>query len=602
VSIAIATGVAAVVSDEPAPALAARTGAEMIWEVLEQEGVEVVFGYPGGAIMPAYDALPRYKVRHVLVRHEQGAAHMADGYARASGRVGVAIATSGPGATNLVTGIATAMLDSVPCVFITGQVSSHLIGSDGFQETDVTGVTLPITKHNWLVTRAEEIGPVLREAFHVARSGRPGPVLVDITKDAQQASCSFDPQDRSLARPLRQRPSRVFAEHVELYDRAARMIDHAERPLILAGAGIIRAGASAELIEFVERTGCPVASTLLGLGGFPATHPQALGMMGMHGEAWVNRAVQEADLLIALGMRFDDRVTGNLKTYAPRARKIHVDLDPSEIGKNVPVDLAIIEDVKRVLLALTARCKPIDRSAWVRRIAAEKGDAAVRDIQQLPDTGKLHAAHVIHDLWRLTGGKAVVVTDVGQHQMWEAQYYKHDHPRGLITSGGLGTMGFALPAAIGARFARPEEEVWVIAGDGGFQMTACELSTCAQEELKVNIAIINNGYLGMVRQWQEMFYGGRYVATPMRSPDFVKLAEAHGLVGLRVTKRSDVADAVASAQRAPGTVVIDFRVEQEDSVYPMVPSGADLGDMIRRPKPSVLVETAADSDDNEVPR
>lgn len=586
------------------PALAAepqrRTGAEMIWEVLEQEGVEVVFGYPGGAIMPAYDALPRYRVRHVLVRHEQGAAHMADGYARASGRVGVAVATSGPGATNLVTGIATAMLDSVPCVFITGQVSSHLIGSDAFQETDVTGVTLPITKHNWLVTRPEDVGPVLREAFHVARTGRPGPVLVDITKDAQQGSCDFDPADRRLARVPHRRPERGGT--ADALDRAAALIDHAERPLILAGHGIVQAGAAAELLAFVERTGAPVASTLLGLGGFPATHPRALGMMGMHGEAWVNRAVQEADLLIALGMRFDDRVTGNLKTYAPRARKIHVDLDSSEIGKNVAVDLAIIGDVKQVLAELTPRCKPSTRATWIARIEAEKGDAAVRDIQRLPDTGKLFAAHVIHDLWRLTEGKAVVVTDVGQHQMWEAQYYKHDHARGLVTSGGLGTMGFALPAAIGARFARPDDEVWVIAGDGGFQMTAAELSTCAQEGLKVNVAIINNGYLGMVRQWQEMFYGGRYVATPMRSPDFVKLAEAHGLTGLRVTRRAEVADAVAAARRAPGTVVIDFRVEQEDSVYPMVPTGADLGEMIRRPAPSPIVETARDSDEDEVPR
>jgi acetolactate synthase-1/2/3 large subunit len=581
-----------------------RTGAEIIWEVLEQEGVEVVFGYPGGAIMPAYDALPKYKVRHVLVRHEQGAAHMADGYARASGRVGVAVATSGPGATNLVTGIATAMLDSVPCVFITGQVSSHLIGTDAFQETDVTGVKLPITKHNWLVTRAQDVGPVLREAFHVARTGRPGPVLVDITKDAQQASCDFDPADRSLARVPHRRPDHALADTHDAFDRAIRLIDHAERPLILAGHGIVQAGAAAELLAFVERTGVPVASTLLGLGGFPATHPKALGMMGMHGEAWVNRAVQEADLLIALGMRFDDRVTGNLKTYAPRARKIHVDLDPSEIGKNVAVDVAIVDDVKRVLATFTPRCKPADRAPWIARIEAEKGDAAVRDIQALPDTGKLHAAHVIHDLWRLTEGKAVVVTDVGQHQMWEAQYYKHDHARGLVTSGGLGTMGFALPAAIGARFARPGDEVWVVAGDGGFQMTACELSTCAQEGIKVNVAIINNGYLGMVRQWQEMFYGGRYVATPMRSPDFVKLAEAHGLTGLRVTNRAELAGIVEHARQTPGTVVIDFRVEQEDSVYPMVPSGADLGDMIRRPHaaPSVLVETGADSEEDEVPR
>ena len=589
---------------EPVLHEAHRTGAEILWEVLEQEGVEVVFGYPGGAIMPAYDALSRSRVRHILVRHEQGAAHMADGYARASGRVGVAIATSGPGATNLVTGIATAMLDSVPCVFITGQVSSHLIGSDAFQETDVTGVTLPITKHNWLVTRPEHVGPVLREAFHVARSGRPGPVLVDITKDAQQASCAFDPLDRTYARTPHRRPPRSTS--ADALERAAVMIDGAHRPLVLAGHGIVQAGASAELLAFIDRTGIPVASTLLGLGGFPATHPRALGMMGMHGEAWVNRAVQDADLLIALGMRFDDRVTGNLATYARRARKIHVDLDPSEIGKNVPVDLGIVDDVRHFLAAITPRTRTSERALWNAHIEDDKGDAAVRDIQRLPDTGQLHAAHVIHDLWRLTDGKALVVTDVGQHQMWEAQYYKHDHPRGLITSGGLGTMGFALPAAIGAALARPNAEVWVIAGDGGFQMTAAELATCAQDGIKLNIAIINNGYLGMVRQWQEMFYGGRYVATPMRSPDFVKLAEAHGLTGLRVSSRAEIADAVAAARRDRGTVVIDFRVHQEDSVYPIVPSGADLKDMIRRPiaepSRSVLVETGADVDAPELPR
>ncbi len=602
---ATAATAATAVTSHPHPAR--RTGAEIIWATLEQEGVDVVFGYPGGAIMPAYDALPKSRVRHILVRHEQGAAHMADGYARASGRVGVAVATSGPGATNLVTGIATAMLDSIPCVFITGQVTSHLIGTDAFQEVDVTGITLPITKHNWLVTRAEDVGPTLREAFHVARTGRPGPVLVDITKDAQQATCDFDPDDRSFARTPHGRPPR--ATTLDSLERATALIDSAERPLIFAGHGIVEAGATAELLAFVAKTGIPVASTLLGLGGFPATHPRALGMMGMHGEAWVNRAVQEADLLIALGMRFDDRVTGNLKTYARRARKIHVDLDSSEIGKNVAVDVGIVDDVKHFLTTMTPRVRADDRAPWIARIEADKGDTAVRDIQALPDDGKLYAAHVIHDLWRLTEGKALVVTDVGQHQMWEAQYYKHDHARGLLTSGGLGTMGFALPAAIGARMARPESEVWVIAGDGGFQMTSCELSTCAQDGIKVNVAIINNGYLGMVRQWQEMFYGGRYVATPMRSPDFVKLAEAHGLTGLRVRTRSEVAGAVAAARQDPGTVVIDFRVEQEDSVYPMVPSGAALHDMIRRPVASttppggsVLAETGADPDDQELPR
>jgi acetolactate synthase-1/2/3 large subunit len=566
-----------------------RTGAQILWEVLAREGVEVVFGYPGGAIMPAYDALLGCGIHHVLVRHEQGAAHMADGYARASGKVGVAIATSGPGATNLVTGIATAMLDSSPIVCITGQVPSSLIGTDAFQETDITGVTLPITKHNYLVTRVEDIAPAIREAFAVARSGRPGPVLVDITKDAQQASIDFVWDDRPT-RMRSERPPRGAAT-ADLA-RAVELINAAKRPLVLAGHGVIRAQASELLMELVKKTGAPVASTLLGLGGFPATHPLSLGMMGMHGEAWVNAAIQEADLLIAAGMRFDDRVTGNLRTYAVDAKKIHLEIDPSEINKNVKVDVALVGDVRESIASLLPRVAESAHPTWLARIRELKGDAAVRDIQTLPHDGHLYAAHVIHDLWRLTDGKALLVTDVGQHQMWAAQYYKHDRARSLITSGGLGTMGFALPAAIGARFARPDDDIWVNAGDGGFQMTACELSTLAQENKKVNVAIINNGYLGMVRQWQEMFYDGRYSATPLKSPDFVMLAQAHGLEAMRVTKRDEIADAVARARAAPGTCVIDFRVEQEDSVYPMVPAGADLRDMIRRPKKSVLVEDA----------
>lgn len=566
-----------------------RTGAQILWEALHREGVDVVFGYPGGAIMPAYDALLESPVRHVLVRHEQGAAHMADGYARTSGKVGVAIATSGPGATNLVTGIATAMLDSVPLVCITGQVGSRLIGSDAFQETDITGVTLPITKHNYLVTHVDDIARTIREAFYVARSGRPGPVLVDITKDAQQATTVPAWSDA----PVRMRGYRPdHRARTEDLARAAEMIDRAKRPVILAGHGIVKAGATTVLAELVEKTGMPVASTLLGLGGFPATHPLSLGMMGMHGEAWVNHAIQEADLLVALGMRFDDRVTGKLDTFAINAQKIHCELDPAEINKNVRVDIALVGDVKDTLEALLPLVQRRDRHSWLERITDVKGDSAVRDIQHMPHDGRLFAAHVMHDLWRITEGKALVVTDVGQHQMWEAQYYKHDHPRKLVTSGGLGTMGFALPAALGARFAAPDEEIWVIAGDGGFQMTACELSTIAQEGVKLNIAIINNGYLGMVRQWQQFFYDGRYSATPLKSPDFVKLAEAHGLTGLRVTTRDELAPAVARARAAEGTVLIDFRVEQEDAVYPMVPAGAALHDMIRRPSP--IVETAGD--------
>jgi acetolactate synthase I/II/III large subunit len=566
-----------------------RTGAEIIWEVLGHEGVAVIFGYPGGAIMPAYDAMLKYPIRHVLVRHEQGAAHMADGYARASGRVGVCIATSGPGATNLVTGIATAMLDSIPMVCITGQVSSKVLGSDAFQETDITGVTLPITKHNYLVTRACDIAPTLREAFYVARSGRPGPVLVDITKDAQQASIDFVRDETPVRLPGYRPEPRAKPEDLK---RAADMIDHAERPILFCGHGVIAAGAGQLLRDFVDKTGIPVASTLLGLGGFPASHPLSLGMMGMHGEAWVNKAIQESDLIVAFGMRFDDRVTGTLATYATRARKIHCELDPAEINKNVHVDVPLIGGVADTLRALGPAVTKGNRSAWVQRIHELKGDSAVLDIQTLPHSGRLFAAHVMHDLWRITEGKALVVTDVGQHQMWEAQYYKHDFPRKLITSGGLGTMGFALPAAIGAKFARPDEEVWVIVGDGGFQMTAAELSTCAQEGIKVHVAVINNGYLGMVRQWQQFFYGGRYSATPMRSPDFVKLADAHGLLGLRVTERGQISEVVAAARASESSVVIDFRVEQEDSVYPMVPNGSDLSDMIRRPSP--IVETAED--------
>jgi acetolactate synthase-1/2/3 large subunit len=568
-----------------------RTGAQIIWECLVHEGVSTVFGYPGGAILPAYDAMLDYPVRHVLVRHEQGASHMADGYARAGGGVGVAIATSGPGATNLVTGIATAMMDSVPMVCITGQVPSKLIGYDAFQETDITGITLPITKHSYLVTRVEDIMPAMKEAFHLAKSGRPGPVLVDITKDAQIAKLDWE-WDAEPVKMRGYRPKQL-ASQTEL-TRAVELIKAARKPVILAGQGILQSGAMREVRMFAERINSPVALTLLGLGGFPASHPLNIGMMGMHGEAWVNHAIQEADLLLAFGMRFDDRVTGNLKTYAPHAKKIHIDIDPSEINKNVAADAAIVADLRETLQELLELLGQADHGPWLKYISSMKGDSAVRDIQSLPDNGHLYAPHVINDIWRITEGKAIVVTDVGQHQMWEAQYYHHEEPRTLITSGGLGTMGFGLPAAIGAKMARPDTEVWAIVGDGGFQMTQAELSTAAQEGVKVNVAVINNGYLGMVRQWQEFFYERRYAATPLRSPDFVKIAEAHGLVGLRVEARSEVADVVKRAREAEGTVLVDFRVEQEDSVYPMVPAGADLHAMIRRPQPSALVETGAD--------
>ena len=565
------------------------TGAQILWESLVREGVTDVFGYPGGAILPAYDAMLAYPIRHILVRHEQGATHMADGYARASGKVGVAIATSGPGATNMVTGIATAMMDSSPIVCITGQVGSKLIGSDAFQETDITGITLPITKHNYLVTSAEDVAPAIREAFAVARGGRPGPVLVDITKDAQQGSCEVD---WDAAEPhLTEAYDDALPGDGDLRD-AMELINTAERPLILAGHGVMLSNAERQILELAERAQIPIAVTLLGIGGVAASHPLNLGMMGMHGEAWVNNAIQEADLLIALGMRFDDRVTGNLKTYARSAKKIHVDIDRAELNKNVRVDVAIAKDLRVALDEWLPHVKPGDRSPWLAHINALKGDTAVRDIQNLPDDGHLYAAHVINDIWRLTKGEALVVTDVGQHQMWEAQYYKHNRSRSLITSGGLGTMGFALPAAIGAKIACPDAEVWVVVGDGGFQMTCPELATLVQENLDINIAIINNGFLGMVRQWQEFFYDKRYAATPISGPNFAKLADAFGIAATTVTKRADVEGAVEAARRLKRAALIDFQVEQEDSVYPMVPAGADLHKMIRRPSP--IVETAAD--------
>jgi acetolactate synthase I/II/III large subunit len=566
------------------------TGASILWECLEREGVKHVFGYPGGAILPAYDALKHSKIHHVLVRHEQGATHMADGYARASGQVGVAVATSGPGATNMVTGIATAMLDSSPIVCITGQVGSKLIGSDAFQETDITGVTLPITKHNYLVTHASEVAQTVREAFYVARSGRPGPVLIDITKDAQQSTCPFDWEAAAPQLPG-YRPDLSPAPHE--YEKALELIRHSKRPLILAGHGIIVSGAMREVRDFAERAGIPVALTLLGLGAFPASHPLNLGMMGMHGEAWVNHTIQEADLLLAFGMRFDDRVTGTIKTYAPNAKKIHIEIDPAEINKNVKVDVALVGDLRGVLNELLPRIETIDRSEWLDSIDKLKGDSAVRDIQNLPDSGHLYAAHVINDLWRETrDANTIVVTDVGQHQMWEAQYYHHERPRSLVTSGGLGTMGFALPAAIGTKVACPEAEVWVVVGDGGFQMTMCELATLVQENLKIHIAIINNGYLGMVRQWQEFFYDRNYQATPLLNPDFAKLGEAYGIRSMTISERSQVVPAVQSARQHEGPVLINFKVEQEDTVYPMVAAGAALHEMIRRP--SKIVETAAD--------
>ena len=568
------------------------TGAEIVWATLVGEGVTTVFGYPGGAILPAYDALRKFPIHHVLVRHEQGSAHMADGFARVSGKVGVAIATSGPGATNLVTGIATAMLDSIPIVCITGNVPSKVLGTDAFQEVDITGITLPVTKHNFLVSRAEDIAPTLRQAFQIAQSGRPGPVLVDITKDAQQATALFDFE---AARPKPYRPHPMLGFNDAELTRAAELIRESKRPVILAGHGVMESGAMEQIRSLAERAEIPVGLTLLGLGAFPASHPLNLGMMGMHGESWVNDAIQNADLLIACGMRFDDRVTGTLSSYAINAKKIHIEIDPAEVNKNVKVDMALIGDLRQVLEELLPRVSGRDGSAWLKQINQSKGESAVRDIKNLPDSGHLYAAHVMHDLWRLTGGNAIVATDVGQHQMWEAQYFHHEKPRTLVTSGGLGTMGFALPAAIGAKFGCPDKEVWVIVGDGGFQMTASELSTIVQEKIKINIAVINNGYLGMVRQWQEFFYESNYEATPLVSPDFVKLAEAHGIPGLAIRTRAELEAAVKTARETDGPFLLNFLVEKEDSVYPMIPAGKALHEMILRPKrKNPLVETADD--------
>jgi len=557
------------------------TGGEIVMECLLREGVDVIFGYPGGAILPTYDAMTKYpQIHHVLVRHEQGAAHMADGYARATGRVGVAIATSGPGATNLVTGLATAMMDSSPVVCITGQVARGSIGTDAFQETDVTGVTLPVTKHNYLVSSIEELPYIFKEAFHIARTGRQGPVLIDIPKDVQNEKMAFY-YPESIQLPGYRPPAQASDEQI---GEVLRLIQHAERPIILAGHGIILSDAAQEVRELAERAGIPVALTLLGKGTMPESHPLVIGMMGMHGAAASNYAIQDSDLLIALGMRFDDRVTGNLKTYAQKAKKIHIDIDPSEINKNVTVDVGIAGDLKTVLRQVLPGVPSKKHPEWIGKIREWQEDTSERDILTT-HTGSLIAAQVLNDLWKHTDGEAITVTDVGQHQMVEAQYYPHQRPSTMITSGGLGTMGFALPAGIGAKFGRPNEEVWVIAGDGGFQMTLAELATAVQENININIAIVNNQYLGMVRQWQEIFYDKRYQATPMFTPDFCKLADAYGIPNMRVTDRSQMEESVKFARSVQGPVLIEYVVEREEMVYPMVPAGADLDNMIRRPKP-----------------
>ncbi len=556
-----------------------KSGAEILWECLVREGVDTVFGLPGGSVMPIYDVMLNYPVRHVLVKHEQGAAHMADGYARASGKVGVAMATSGPGATNLVTGIATAMLDSSPIVCITGQVPAHLVGGDAFQEVDMTGITLPITKHNFLVTRADEIAQVVREAFYIARSGRPGPVLIDFCKNAQVEMTEFEYPDE-IALPGYKPPMRAPREDLQ---RAVELIEEAERPVILAGHGVLMSDALEELKIFAVKTQTPVAMTLLGLGAMPASDSLSLNMMGMHGEAPCNLAIQNADLLLAFGMRFDDRVTGNLRKYAPTAHKIHIEIDPSEVHKNVHVDAALSGDLKTVLTDLIPMLDEYDHDEWLAQIGEWRRESEDRDILFWPEDGQLYTAKVIHDLWEATGGDSILATGVGQHQMWAAQYYKFEQPHRLITSGGAGTMGFGLPSAIGAWFAHPDREIWLIDGDGSFQMTQAELATAANEGANVKIALMNNNFLGMVRQWQEFFFDSRYAGTPLNNPDFVKIAEAHNIPARLVTQPAEVVPAIEYARQITGPVLLEFRVEKEDAVYPMVATGAALDEMIRRP-------------------
>ncbi len=559
-----------------------KTGAEIVLECLVREGVEVMFGYPGGANLPIYDALNFYpQIHHVLTRHEQGATHAADGYARVTGKVGVAMATSGPGATNMVTGIATAKMDSSPIVCITGQVGTSAIGGDAFQETDVTGVTLPVTKHNYLVTDVKELAYTIKEAFYIARTGRPGPVLIDIPKDVQNAKCEFVYPEEPIDLPGYHPAERATDEQVA---RALALINAAKKPVILAGRGILLSGATRQVLEMAEKGNIPITCTLLGLGGIPASHPLNMGMMGMHGEAAANHAIQEADLLLAFGMRFDDRVTGKLATYSPNSKKIHIDIDASELNKNVRVDVAINADLKVVLEQFNGDVEAIDRAEWLGAIREWQEDSSQRDIINTDD-GIFRAAQAIFDVWRFSkDNNPVVVSDVGQHQMLEAQYFKHEKPHTLVTSGGLGTMGFSLPAAIGARFGTPQErEVWVIVGDGSIQMTLMELMTAVQENSNINICILNNGYLGMVRQWQQLFYDERYAETPILSPDYIKLAEAYGVQGMRVTNRDDTFAALEEARKHNGPTLIEFVVEQHDMVYPMVPAGADLHQMIRRP-------------------
>jgi len=557
------------------------TGAQILCESLIKEGVEVMFGFPGGAVLPFYDVLPDYpQLRHILVRHEQGAAHAADGYARASGRVGVCVATSGPGGTNLVTGIAGAYLDSSPIVAITGQVARPFIGKDAFQEIDITGITLPITKHNYLVMRAEDMAAVVNEAFHIARTGRPGPVLIDVPRDVFIEEAEFHYPGKVNLRGYKP----TLQGHPAQVKKAAKLINEAKRPVIIAGRGVIISGACPQLKELAEKGQIPVVTTLLGIGSFPQSHVLSLGMLGMHGMVHANMAVSAADLIIAIGMRFDDRATAKVSGFAPHAQIIHIDIDPTEIGKNVRADVPIVGNVENVLEALNEQVSPQNRVEWISQIEEwqrEHPSTAIRE------TESLLPQYVVRQIHEITQGKAIVVSGVGQNQMWAAHYFQYERPNTLISCGGLGPMGFELPAAVGAKVACPEETVWCIAGDGGFQMTIQELGTIVQEDLAVKIAIINNRFLGMVRQWQQLFYRRRYVATPLAGPDFVKVAEAYGIAAVKVTDRLQVIPAIERAMEHRGPFLIDFVVEPEENVYPMVPPGASLAEILEQPREEV---------------
>ena len=554
------------------------SGARIVAECLVREGVEVMFGLPGGAIMPLYDVFPDYPFRHVLVRHEQGAAHMADGYARASGKVGVCLGTSGPGAINLVTGIATAHLDSSPIVAITANVPSHAIGSDAFQEADITGITIPVTKQNYLVRQVADLPRVMKEAFHIARTGRPGPVHVDIPKDVLIAETEFrypETVDLPGYEP-------TLEGNLLQIRKAARLIEQAHRPVILAGHGVLLSGAARELLEFAERANAPVITTLLGIGAIPETHRLALGFPGMHGWVHCNYALHHADLVIGVGNRFDDRACGKFAAFAPQARIIHIDIDPAEIGKNVKVEVPIVGDVKRVLQKLIPEIGPVaDRRPWFAQIAEWRAQFPTEP--EYPDD-QLYTPQVVKGIAEVTRHQAIVVTDVGQHQMFVAQHYGFVEPDSHITSGGLGTMGFALPAAIGAQLARPDRTVWCVVGDGGFQMTMQELAVAAVERIPIKIALINNAYLGMVRQWQELFYRRNYVAVDLAGPpDYVKLAEAYGIPAWRVRRPEEVRSAVGAALAYPGPALIEFQTVKEENVFPMVAPGTALIDVIPHP-------------------